>query len=149
MEESVFSFKLVDIVTNQFAVIEEHYTEEKSSVEVSLQHTFGIDFERQTIAVKNNIQFLSDNQIFMIVEVTCFFQLHEKSWEGLLNDKGDIIIPKSLATHLLVLTVGTTRGVLHAKTENTKFNKYFLPTLDVSQLIENDIIFEADTTSGS
>ncbi len=145
MKNNNFKFKLVNILTNQFALIEEHFSEDISTVQLSLNHKFGIDIEKRNIALKNQIRFLSDNQIFIILEVTCTFNISEESWAELLTEeKSEIVIPSDLATHLLVLTVGTARGVLHAKTENTKFNKYFLPTLDVSKSIENDIVFNVE-----
>lgn len=141
MKNNNFKFKLVNILTNQFALIEEHFSEDISTVQLSLNHKFGIDVEKRNIALKNQIRFLSDNQIFIILEVTCTFNISEETWPELLKEeKNEIVIPSDFATHLLVLTVGTARGVLHAKTENTKFNKYFLPTLDVSKSIESDIV---------
>lgn len=51
-----------------------------------------------------------------------------------MTDKatGSIMVPKSLLTHFAVLTVGTTRGILHAKTENTRLNHFSLPPVNVS-----------------
>ena len=145
MSNGNFKFKLVNILTNQFALIEEHFSEDVSTVQLSLNHKFGIDIEKRNIALKNQIRFLSDNQIFIIVEITCTFNISEESWVELrIEEKSEIAIPSGFATQLLVLTVGSARGVLHAKTENTKFNKYFLPTLDLSKSIENDIVFNVE-----
>ena len=44
-----------------------------------------------------------------------------------------------------MLTIGTARGVLHSKTENTPYNKYLLPTLNVSDLVNNDLILKSHT----
>ena len=41
--------------------------------------------------------------------------------------------------HLVLLTIGTLRGVLHCKTENTEFEDLKLPTINVNELIPNDI----------
>ena len=145
MSNGNFKFKLVNILTNQFALIEEHFSEDVSTVQLSLNHKFGIDIEKRNIALKNQIRFLSDNQIFIIVEITCTFNISEESWVELhIEEKSEIVIPSGFATQLLVLTVGSARGVLHAKTENTKFNKYFLPTLDLSKSIENDIVLNVE-----
>jgi hypothetical protein len=40
-----------------------------------------------------------------------------------------------------MLTIGTSRGILHAKTEGTEFNKFILPTINVNQLVEKDAEF--------
>ena len=35
-------------------------------------------------------------------------------------------------------------GVLHSKTEYSKFNKYYLPAINVAELVKNDISFVLD-----
>ena len=50
-------------------------------------------------------------------------------------------LPSGFVCHLAMLAIGTARGVLHAKTENTLFNKYLIPTINVAELIKDDIIF--------
>lgn len=42
--------------------------------------------------------------------------------------------------HLTTIMVGTARGILHAKTENTLFNQFLLPTIDVTELVTDDVI---------
>ena len=51
-------------------------------------------------------------------------------------------LPKGLLTHLSVITVGTARGVLHAKLEKTKFEHFILPTMDISDLLEDDLVIK-------
>ena len=46
---------------------------------------------------------------------------------------------KNLVTHFSVIAIGTTRGVLHAKTDGSKFNDFVLPTIDITQIITEDI----------
>ena len=45
-------------------------------------------------------------------------------------------------THITMISISSVRGVLHAKTEGTEFNKYLLPTLDVTKMVEEDIKFD-------
>jgi hypothetical protein len=44
-----------------------------------------------------------------------------------------------------MITVGTTRGVLYAKTENSPYSKYIVPTINVAEMIEKDAIFEINS----
>jgi len=41
-----------------------------------------------------------------------------------------------------MITTGTARGVLFAKTEATQFSKFFVPTLNVAKMITEDAIFD-------
>jgi len=79
---------------------------------------------------------------FLVLEISCLFRIEDISWAKIHSEDNSnlLVVPKNLATHLLILTIGTARGVLHAKTENTEFNKFSLPTLDVSNLIQEDVV---------
>ena len=44
-----------------------------------------------------------------------------------------------------MITIGTTRGVLFAKTESTPFSKYIIPTINVAEMIENDATFKINS----
>jgi len=61
----------------------------------------------------------------MIVGVQCNFYITQESLdENLVDNK--YIFPLGFITHLAVIAVGTARGVLHSKTENTPYNRYWL-----------------------
>ena len=53
-----------------------------------------------------------------------------------------LTVQKGFLQHMAVLTVGTTRGILHAKTENTPFNRYHLPTINLKDMINQDSVFQ-------
>jgi len=72
------------------------------------------------------------------VEATCIFHIEPSDWEMLIIEKG-LLIPKVFITHLTLLTIGTVRGILHAKTEGTNFNGFLLPTVNVTELVTADI----------
>ena len=148
MSNEVYRFKLEGIKTEQFAVLEDNFNKESKIVQLASSHTFGANISERIIAVKANFKFLSEQNAFMVLEISCMFSIEELSWEKIhpTGNEDLLVVPKDLATHLLVLTIGTARGVLHAKTENTKYNKFFLPTLDVSNAIEEDVVINFETT---
>ena len=57
-------------------------------------------------------------------------------------DDNTYLVAKGLAVHFAVLTIGSARGILHAKTEGTPFNEFLLPTIDVNNMLEEDVIFK-------
>ena len=57
------------------------------------------------------------------------------------KEKKELIVPKGFISHLVMISIGTTRGVLHSKTENTIYNKFLLPTINVNELIKEDVKF--------
>jgi len=38
-----------------------------------------------------------------------------------------------------MLSVGTARGILHAKTENTPYNEFIIPLINVTEAVKADI----------
>jgi hypothetical protein len=140
MKSTEILFKLHNIKTEQFAIIEDIYNE-GDSVQLESNYRFGTIAADKVVAVMVNYKFKSPNGVFLVIDVVCFFKIKEESWNSVFNlDNSELVLPKEIATHLLVLAIGTTRGVLHAKTENTFYNRFFVPTLNVSENIKEDIV---------
>lgn len=140
MKANEISFKLHTIKTEQFAIIEDIYNE-NDPVQLQSNYRFGSITAENLVAVIVNYKFRSPNGVFLTIEVSCFFKIKPESWESIYNaEKLELTLPKEIATHLLVLVIGTARGVLHAKTENTPYNRFFLPTLNVSENIKEDVV---------
>jgi len=134
------SFRLLNIVTEQFATFELENIPDTNELNSELQ--FSINSENRVVACKMKFQFLHENQTIVVLTVVCNFDIEVNSWNNNIVSNKKITLPKHLLEHLCVITVGTARGILHAKTENTFFNKFMIPTLDVSNLVEKDVVFE-------
>ena len=132
-------FQLKKITTEQFAIIPEAYDDKNQDINMDLGLNFGVDTKSKVVAVFVKVQFEQQEKPFIIVEIANHFQVEEVAWDSFCTDSKNIIIPKGFATHLLVLTIGTIRGVLHGKTENTEFNHLILPTINTTELIKTDI----------
>jgi hypothetical protein len=137
-------FKLISIETSEFAIFEDVYHNndiQEKEIETDLNGSFGSHEE-----IKNNIMcsidftFFVNKNPFMKIKVACFFEIEIESYKKLKVVDSYVYYPKDFLTHLIVLTLGTLRGVLHEKTENTKYNTYFIPIMDVSDLIKDDYI---------
>lgn len=72
----------------------------------------------------------------------CAFKISEDDWAEMAREDGRTTLPKGFLCHIAMHTVGTVRGILHVKTENTPFNRYILPVIDVEQTIDEDIIVD-------
>lgn len=128
-------FKLKQIRTEQFAIID---SKAVAKYQVSTNIKVGIDGTKRIIVLTMGFKFISGTTTFLILEVSCNFEVSETSWKEIC--KGNLVkLPKNFVTHLSMITVGTARGVLHAKTENTAYNKYLLPTIDLTKLITQDL----------
>jgi hypothetical protein len=147
-DKNAVSFNLVNVSTEQFAIVGE-LLPNNEPVNVTTNFRFGIDPSHRKIAVFSGFTFLNALKFpFLMVEGACHFQIAEKDWLDLYdNIKNVLTLPKGFAAHLLMLSVGTTRGILHAKTENTPFNKFFIPLINVSNLIVSDVVLNLENSA--
>ena len=134
------AFRLLNIVTEQFATFEVENVPNENDLQSDLQ--FSINPDVRIIACKMKFQFLHSSQPIVVLTVICNFDIEQESWNKNIIKKKKVTFPKHFLEHLCVITVGTARGILHTKTENTSFNKFIIPTLNVSHLVEKDVVFE-------
>src|SRR5690606_10423391 len=84
--------------------------------------------------------FEQSKKAFLKVQVSGHFSITEEAFnEFCKEDK--IIFPKGFMCHLTIIVVSSARCVLHAKTEGSNFNKFLLPTIDVTKIVSDDIEF--------
>jgi hypothetical protein len=134
-------FSLKRVSTEQFAIIEEGFND-KGKIRVNTSFRFAADDKLKYIAVFASFVFDSDQKPFLIVEASCHFSIKDSAWNDMLIvTTRTLVVQKGFLRHLVMLTVGTSRGILHAKTEGTCFNKYVLPTINVSEIIKSDASF--------
>ena len=77
------------------------------------------------------------------MEIACHFKIVDDAWESFKNkDKTKLTIPVGFIRHLIMLTIGTARGVLHSRTENTPFNDFLMPTINVTEIVKSGVAFD-------
>lgn len=138
-------FSLGKITTEQFAIIESSF-QEGEEVQFSIDIKFGINEKNKTIAVFISPGFYQKEKPFLLLEVACHFTIADNAWESFKSKgKTKITIPVGFIRHLSMLTVGTARGVLHSKTENTSFNDFLLPTINLTSIIKSGVTFKLES----
>lgn len=140
-KKNIIPFALKGIRTLEFAMIKEFYSENKSNIEFGINAEFGIkSLEDYEIMCAPEVAFLQEGKPFIKIKSACYFSVKPEVWNEFINNENQsIIFPKGFTDHLLMLSVGTLRGILHAKTEGTIFNNFILPTINVTTLSEGDI----------
>lgn len=139
-EAQNIKFGLSRISTEQFAIIDDNFSSSKG-IHLKTNLRYGADGSSKMISCFVEIVFESENKPFLKVEGGCHFSIGDKSWDE-LKDENSVNLPKGFVRHLAVLTVGTVRGILHTKTEGTDFNKYVLPTVDITAIIKEDAVLK-------
>lgn len=133
-------FALTAVSTEQFAINERAFLN-GNSVELSSGFDFRANAEDNRIGVFFPLEFRQKGNPFIMLEVACHFRLSSSSWKEFFDKKnGTLVLPKNMAQHLAMLTVGTARGVLHAKLERTPYGHYLLPAINLTTMIKNDVV---------
>lgn len=135
-------FQLVGIRTIQFAIVDPNF-DTRIPLKLAVDFNVNKDNELKIVSISVSVKFLFEDKIILIIDAASYFRLSDDSWNSFkLEDSNSIVLPSGFLTHLAVLAVGTTRGILHAKTEGTKFNEIVLPTLNISELFKSDLRIE-------
>lgn len=138
MEKKV-GFALLGLKTEQFATFEENFSQKKKT-NLTTGLEFKINKDVKQISVFATFTFEQTKKAFLKIQISCHFGIAPDSWDKFCSESS-IVFPKGFMAHLTMLTVGSARGVLHAKTDGTQFNKFLLPTIDVTTLINEDAEF--------
>lgn len=133
-------FQWVAINTERFAIFENHFIPNKK-VELSSSCEFMMDTESKRVAVFVSFNFTCAQNTIIELEVNCHFEIDKNSCTNFSQDDA-IRIPLGFARHLCMLTIGTARGILHSKIENTSFKSFILPTINLAELVKEEIFFK-------
>lgn len=140
-KELDYNFSICGIKTEQFAVIEENF-QENLDVQLQTIYELKIDPTSKQLGVFLTVSFLQNKAVFIRIIVSVHFKIAEDTWAKLINPETKSgIIHKEFFRHLAMISSGTTRGILHAKTENTVFSKFIIPTINVVEIIKEDTFF--------
>jgi len=134
--------KLVGIKTEQFAIFKENYRAKKK-IGLETQIQFKIDNIQKQIVPFILFDFEEGKKVFLKFMLSCHFIIEEQYWNAFLIEN-KLILPKEFLSHIAMITIGTARGVLFAKTEGTIFNQFIIPTVNISEMITEDASFEID-----
>lgn len=135
-------FALQGIKTEQFAIFEENFAPKKETG-LGAQLQFKIDHINKQIGVFLEFEFKQGKKVFLKIQVSCHFKIEETSWDDFIQKKeSKLVVPKDFLAHMAMISLGTTRGVLFAKTESTPFSKFIIPTLNVLEMISEDASFD-------
>jgi hypothetical protein len=141
--EIAIPFFLKTIQIEQFAWFEENFKEDDLlTVELTTQIQFKLNPQNQIVSTFVGVTFQQQQKPFLKINMSCAFKIKEAIVQQLMDkNQTKIVLPKHFLQHLVVITIGTIRGALFAKTEGTLFNRFMVPTLDVTALVQEDAVF--------
>lgn len=144
MTYNQLGFAFTGLRTVSFAKIEAAY-KKTGETDLITALGFGLDIDDHTITCNTKFSFeRKKDQPFLILEIQALFEVDKSDFlTKVKQDDNSYLIAQGLATHFAVLTVGSARGVLHAKTEGTIYNQYILPTIDLKKMIPENVVLKS------
>ena len=132
-------YRLCNVSIEQFAMLFEPTGDQ---IELNVSIPIKTSYRERAIAVGANVKYSEGGKTFLMAEVFCHYEIDEICWNELSNRyEKDVVLPKEFMAALARIAIGTTRGAICAKTENTPFSKYYLPIVEVkNEDDENDYI---------
>lgn len=132
-------FRMFGIHLEQFAILTDKSQNDALSMNTEVNFKYAEEGEK--IACYAKFYFSEEQQRLMVLAINCEFEIHNEDFKELRKD-GKTIIPKALLEFFAVHTIGTARGILFCKTESTQFNNVIIPPINVSELIQSDMVIE-------
>lgn len=133
-------FNMVKITTKQFAIVSEPKGEQSS---IGFEWGFNVNYSMgmHRIGITPTLTLLDEqNQKLLILSLFCEFEIHPDDWQAMITGK-KLIVPKNLIEYFISQTVGTMRGVLYCKTEDTPYSFFVLPSVNVAEIVQTDAEF--------
>ncbi|MCF8218493.1 MAG: hypothetical protein K9J21_05890 [Bacteroidales bacterium] len=146
-KDQQINFRLERVTTEQFSIDEEVYDEagSKSKINLNVRFNYALNSESKIVSVFTGFKFEMNGVSFLIIEAGGHFLIKEEDWNDMLSPENNkITLPKGFVQHMAMITVGTTRGILHAKTDGTEFNRFLIPTINLTEIIRKDVVLEVN-----
>ncbi len=140
--KNVAPFRLAAISTDSFATYKKNFIGDESGFDIGFDVDVRINAGSHIIGLLTSFVFEQKEHPVMMLTCGCHFEIAEGYWNKQVQDN-QLTLPANLVTHLLVLTVGTGRGIIHAKKPHW-LDQILLPTLNVSGLVKEDMVFNLD-----
>lgn len=132
-----FSFEYQGVVDEQFAFFPEHIDGGNLAHNLRLKANYPYDYGSRIVgcAVLADFTNAKTNAVIYRIGITCQFQLSEETWSSRMDkSKESVILESEIFTHFAAFTVGTLRGVLHARQSNHPL-RVLLPPVNTVALV--------------
>lgn len=131
-------FKIKKIEIAQFAVFPEALDVSKN-VQVNSQFSFDANIEAHVVRCKANFYYKQDDCLVLVLVVYCYFDIDSPSLET-FKDGDNYRIPVDFLRYMATIVVGTARGIIFTKTENTPINHILLPPINLVKMLDSDCV---------
>ena len=128
-------YRISRIETAQFALFPDKYVNGEE-VMVNTNLTFNYNNDLSLIRNILTINYSQGENLLLILQLNCYFNILP---EGTETIKAEGYISVDFMRYMGTISVGTARGVIHAKTESTVLNAIVLPPINLVEVLKEDL----------
>lgn len=133
-------FNLSKVVAERFDVFEQLFDEKQDNITLNTVLNTGFNPQNHELAFSIEVQFQQGENVFIIAQITHYYHFEKELLIKLHLNQNSIKLQKDFAKHLIVLTIGSLRGYLKAKLEDSKLSLLHLPLIEIKKLVDKDLI---------
>lgn len=132
-------YRISHIETMQFALFPDNFDNGK---EVMVNTNCGFSVRQDLNQVKNiiGVNYIQNDKLLLVIQLACYYDIAE---EGFNEIKKEGRIPVDFLRYMGTISVGITRGAIHAKTEGTVLNPVVMPPINLEEMLKNDLLIDA------
>lgn len=129
-------YKISHIETVQFAIFPDNFI---NGQEVLINTNCGYNVRSDLNQVRNviSVNYTQNEKLLMVVQLACYYDIAPEGVEAI---KAEGKIPIDFLRYMGSISVGTIRGVIHAKTEGTVLNPVVMPPVNLEEMVKNDLM---------
>ena len=114
----------------------------KGEMEFEFQVSYNGSLNDHIIGCKTEYLFKQKDVIVSDLTVYCYFMIEEGFVQSKIQD-GKLTLDKEFLRYLATISVGTARGIQHAKTQGTVLNPFVIPPINLMEIDIQDFVLES------
>lgn len=128
----VIPFRIFKI-TNDPIELHADLFDEQSPMEFGTEFSFNGDLKQRIIGCRSVYIFRQGDTILSSLTVYCYFEVDPDYVNEHLED-GKLMLNKDFLRYIATISVGTARGIQHAKTQGTILNNLVIPPVNLMEM---------------
>ena len=131
-------YRISHIETVQFAVFPDVFVNGQE-VLISTNCSFNVRTDLHQVRNIISVSFTQNDNLLLVTQLACYYDIAPEGFKAIRKEG---IIPVDFLRYMGSVSVGTIRGVIHAKTEGTVLNPVVMPPVNLEEMIQTDLQFE-------
>jgi len=142
MSQTIIPFRIFKI-TNEPIELHADLLKEQDAVEFGVEFSFNGDFEKRIIGCRSTYMYRQEPDILSSLTVYCYFEIEQGFFDQSIKE-GMVTIDKEFLRYLATISVGTARGIQHAKTQGTVLNNFVIPPINLMDFDFKDFVLKRE-----